>query len=517
MSSLVLVTSKSKHSHPIPFVVLGTVALLIYSIATADPELRHQGMWPMTFEICVWAISMVVVVSRDPLKSIRISNPCILFLLWSAGYLVYPSIIWYQGKPIIYAYYLTTSIGLLAVWFHGLFILGFVSAYLLLAWHCEQSYLGLENWVFPPRRLLYLIASVPLVLIIFWYYVTYGTLLPTVSYDEVWLAVQSYAQLTRSQGGLAYLWVQIVSKVVYYPLVIQGVAGALILIHTVISGKRDTLPLAFLVTLVILSLIFSTGARSSSIIPIVISLIFCDMFGIRMKYWRFVCCLAIGLCVFQAYGYIRTHNSANFGRTLEEGYKEYSEDEVALSEFNGQFGKESAALAIFENTRDGIDYWINSLAEVIPGQILPSKYQYQTTTALLAIAIMGDKIAEAGGGVAGASIGDGYRFYGAPGVFILAAFFGATFGYLHRWISKVCKSSRIPHVYKVAVIAGFYGLIFNVIRAGLDNFLSSLVYNFALPCLMLKFWFSFHGSKDGLPPASSSISCDEPNSPRLPA
>jgi hypothetical protein len=83
---------------------------------------------------------------------------------------------------------------------------------------------------------------------------------------------------------------------------------------------------------------------------------------------------------------------------------------------------------------EGINYLINSVARMLPLQILPEKRFLLSTSEALGLAVYGSRAAMKGRGTAGAMVVDGYRFAGAAGVALLGAMI-MLLALIHNWFT----------------------------------------------------------------------------------
>jgi hypothetical protein len=199
---------------------------LLYVQGTADPgALRAAGL-ALVLQILTWTVAMALLAKRSG-NSIRLSDPGVLVLAMAALYLIYPSIVWMKTQTIAGVSITYETASLLFV-LHSLFIIAFTAGYICIAprWRTHVTLdIGRppsgRSWLLIPAGILFVGIATRLV--------SGGGLFPTTNYGSNWSALQAGILSSRSRGGLGYILTQINSKTYFYPWVIQGVAGGLML------------------------------------------------------------------------------------------------------------------------------------------------------------------------------------------------------------------------------------------------------------------------------------------------
>jgi hypothetical protein len=213
-------------SGTVPYLIVGAAASLLYIQGTADPgALRAAGL-ALVLQILTWTVAMALLAKRSG-NSIRLSDPGVLVLAMAALYLIYPSIVWMKTQTIAGVSITYETASLLFV-LHSLFIIAFTAGYICIAprWRTHVTLdIGRppsgRSWLLIPAGILFVGIATRLV--------SGGGLFPTTNYGSNWSALQAGILSSRSRGGLGYILTQINSKTYFYPWVIQGVAGGLML------------------------------------------------------------------------------------------------------------------------------------------------------------------------------------------------------------------------------------------------------------------------------------------------
>jgi len=469
------------------WVILASVALYGYALGRADTALLEPGAVAMAFQIACWAIALILLARRHPLGQLRISDPGVLAMLWSAMYFIYPSVVWFQGGRIPDSVALTTESGVLLFWLHGLFMLGFVIGYLLLTRTLGRRAVKLDTTHLPSGKWMYLLWFLPFIWAILVRLMSGGGLLPEATYGEMWYGLHADIQRARAAGGLAYLWVQINSKIYFYPPLVQSIGGGLLLVHALQAKKGQLQALLLLLGGIAAILFFGSGGRSGMMI-VLIAFAFADFLCGPLP-WRYaVAAGLLGLVLMGFMGIFRTFINLGLQRGVQMTIETFSAGQTPglLPEFTSMLGKEALAIRLFgDQGIQGPIYLVWSVLQLVPSQLLPYKFEWYATSDILAGEMLRDAAA-LGGGTAGAMIGDGYRLGGVWGVPVLAALLGAIFGLAQRWLhAGVRWGIQGPVLLKVALLAGLYGWTFNIIRADLSVLLYTLLYNVVIPWLVL--------------------------------
>jgi hypothetical protein len=478
--------TKSPHFATILSIVGGGLAIFLYSCYTADPEFLRAAEGAMAFQVGAWTLALVMCVWMSPGKDLRISDPAVLVLGWTTLYFLYPTIFWLQGnvsKPLWLASNVGTSSAVFLMWLHGLFILGFISSYLFF-WNRSPVFPQPANIKVLPRGwLLYLLPfSLPILETLIRFSTT-GVLFPTLTHGEG--ADQVYQAVTAAQakGGLLQLWEQIFYKFGYFALVIQGAGIGLILAHTVYSRRNLARNLLILGGGLLLSILLGGGERSSYITAYLIGLIIADLLVGPIAWRHLIVALGLVFLFFEFFGIFRNLRDQGYEYAFYQAWEELSLSGFDLPEFLGMLGKEAIGINVFK-WPEGLNYLVDTCLRLIPSQIYPEKFALTTTVEVLGREIYG-KLYERGMGVGGAMIVDGWRFCRTLGVPLLGALIGVIYALAQNWLSKDSRTRmKGPVLFKLVLVAGFYGASYQALRMELFDYVSGFLYFIFLPWIV---------------------------------
>jgi|Deesub1362B_J571_1020462.scaffolds.fasta_scaffold04907_1 hypothetical protein len=466
------------------------ILILAYSLSTATPELGPEIWLPHAFQIACWAFAWFLLVQRS--KGFpRFSDPAVLLLLWSGMYFIYPSVVWIGGGYIPTGRETTNANVAFVFWLHGLFILGFIVGHLLIRKRTNWSVPKLDLQRLPSGWGIYLILLAPLLFESFVRLISGQGLLPKQTYGEKWYGMYENIRAAQSAGGVAYLVLQIKSKLYFFPILIQGIGAGLIIAHSVQQRKNYFRNTIFLLTGTVLMLLLGSGGRSSVMIILIIGLIFADLTAGPLR-WRYLVFLFLLMAIlFQSFRYYRAVNYLGFNSAFEivkENIFNRPGGVANLDEFTGMLGKETFGIWIFQGKKkEGLLYLAQNILAPLPKQILPLSLQEKPTNQILSTELLGE-LALAGAGVAGAIIVDGYRLAGVPGIPILAAILGLIFAVAQNWLTKgVPRGAKGPMLLKIILIAGLYGCLYNLIRSSFGTIITMLFYWVCMPWILVNF------------------------------
>jgi len=481
-------TESSQSATILSIVGVGLV-IFLYSCYTADPDFLSVTEGALAFQVGAWTLALVMCVWTSPGKDLRISDPAVLVLGWSAIYLFYPTIFWLQGnvsQQIFFSKYLSpSSVGFL-MWLHGLFILGFISGYLIFLNRSPVFPQPVNIKVLPQGWLLYLLPFSLLILEALIRFGTTGQFFPVVTRGEGADQVYQTAAAAQAQGGLLKIWVQISSKMGYYLMIMQGAGIGLIITHTLYSRRKLTRNLLILGAGFLLSLFLGGGERSAYIIPFVIGLIIADLLIGPISWVRLAVVFGLFFLVFEFFGIFRNLRDLGYEYALYRSWEDLTTISLAqfeLPEFLGMLGKEVLGIEVYRSP-EGLRYLVDSCLLLIPSQILPEKTAISTTTEVLSREIYG-KFYERGLAAGGSMIVDGWRFYQTFGVLLLGALIGLSYALTQNWLSKDSRTRmQGPVLFKLALVAGFYGFSFYAFRSDLFSYGFWFVYFLFFPWIL---------------------------------
>jgi hypothetical protein len=476
-----------RFSGTILYLIAGAAALWLYILGTAGPEAFKASGLALLLQISTWTVAMALMAKRSG-NSIRLSDPGVLVLAMAALYLIYPSVVWMKTQTLVGVSITYETASLLFV-LHSLFIIAFAASYICIApRRRNQVKLDLgrlpsgSSWLLIPAGILVVNIAIRLA--------GGGSLFPTTNYGTNWYELQAEILASRSQGGLGYILTQISSKTYFYPWVIQGVAGGLMLARAIALRKRTHLTLLLLGALAAAVVLFGDGGRSPGLIIMIITLVFADLVVGPLSLKLVALVVLAALFGFVLLGYYREVRDLGVGEATRVAYESVGENTEAdnAGEFTGMLAKEALVLELFEGEpKEGFQYLWQSALGLVPSQLVPQKLQWSSTAAILAQRLLGSSAAAMGSGVAGTMIGDGYRFAGVAGVPILACLLGAIMGTVHRWLFGMKTRGSNLTFLKAMLVCGFYGFTFGVLRNSLGETFVYIVYGIVIPYWFLTF------------------------------
>jgi len=475
------------------FIIGGSILIFAYSLSTAAPDLGSDIWIPHAFQIACWTFAWILVVRRRR-GGARFSDPAVLVLLWSGMYFIYPSVIWIQGGYIPTGREATNTNVMLVFWLHGLFILGFFAGHLLARKRTSWRIPKVDIQRLPSGWLIYLVWLLPLAFEVLLRFAGGQGILPQKTYGEEWYGMYKNIRAAQASGGVAYLMLQVKSKLYFFPILIQGIGAGLIIAHPIQKRKNYLKNTVFLLVGTALMLMLGSGGRSSVMMVLIIGLIFADLTVGPLR-WRYLVILFLFMAIsFQFFRYYRTVRNLGLDSALEfvkEKMIEQPEGSANIGEFTRMLGKETLGIDIFKSkANEGVLFVTQNILAPLPGQILPPSLKETPTNQILSESFFGS-LASVGAGVAGAITVDGYRLAKVPGVPILGAILGLILALAQNWLMKGLPAvTKGPVLLKIVLIAGLYGWSFNLIRASLGNITTVIFYWVAMPWIMIKFILS---------------------------
>lgn len=475
-------------SRRLAYALIGVVVFAVLCGAFLPASAERLGpVWiSMTFQTLAWAFCMALVVRRDPSSVPRFSDPGVLIQLAFFLYFLYPSVEWCHNRILPYSRGVDIPPETVDTlfWLHGLFMLVIIGAYSLAAGRKTPFRIQLNRRSFPSAWIWYLTPMLPLAFECLSRIGTGGSLLADSSYSERWVSLHSRVAEARYVGGAGYLLEQIFSKLEYFLIIAQGIGGGLLLVRAAARRKHQFATLIAIAGVTGLQLLVVSGARSPFLISFLISLALADyLVGLSWRHAGPI--LLVGLLAFEFLGYYRMFIEGSVAERISNAYSYIAatkESEISV-EFGAMLPKETVALRLFADSREGVQYFVRSLLGVMPAQLIAEKASWQSTQRLLSDEMIGAESA-AGGGVAGTAIGDGYRFLGVFGIVISAAILGAMFGFAQRWVNTDIRRYQGPVLLKAALCASLCGFAYTVVRSGLDEIFPFFCYYLLIPWLL---------------------------------
>ncbi len=469
-----------------------------YVLSTGEQNGLSAGL-AIGFQMLSWTGALLVLIQRDPRRQLRISDPGFLLLFWSGVYLVFPSIVWYQGGAIPFSKYMDNELSVELIWLHSLCILGFSVGYLSI----RPPVIGERpkvdiNFLPSGYFLIFLLSLAPLVVTVLIRLFSEGRILPDAAYGESWSILHSEVTTARGAGGLNFIWAQIKSKIYFYPTLVEGVGLGLLLSRA--FGQRRYLKrtLLFVGIVILGELIIGGGGRSNVIMGFLIGLILADLLVGPIPWQYLVGLFVVGSVMFDFIGFFRIHQRLPVFTALTHAVDSYlSPDAVRFREFTVMLPKESYMIWLVRNERgiEGVSYFVQNITAVIPSQLLPQKLSWEWTRDIISRQFLGSGYYDGGGGVAGTIIGGGYRFAGALGVFLIAAFVGLLLGVVQRWgLSKSSNGKKVS-LLQLCLLAGFLSWTFDAVRSDFGSLVIRLVYGIVVPWYIVPVVLSGSGRK----------------------
>jgi hypothetical protein len=437
------------------------------------------------FQIFCWSIGFLLITQSNEGQSLRLCDPGPLLFGIFLIYGVYPSLIWCSLQTLPYNVALTLNDGSLLFILHGLYYLGIALGYRLL--RSERPASLSSNSIPLPSSVPLLAVGMSVVLFALILRVASGGgLVPNVNYGTNWFAFQQKVSSARTEGGGSYLLVQLISRTSIYPPVILGVGFGLLLAKA-LRGKRYLFRNIALITLLAtVFYVFGDGGRSPVIFSMLAMIFFADAIAGPLRLRYFIPVIAVLLLGFVFAGYFRQYREFGLVGAFRQGNSDFQNSAVqdSTGEFTSMLAKESTIIDIYRTKApEGINYLIESVVSLVPSQLIPNKVDYETTALMLSREYLRSS-ADEGAGVAGASIGDGYRFGGVIGVPVLGCLFGMIIGLVQRWSFRGnAHGPYRPVLLRIALAAWFFSMAFVVIRASLGEMIVYAFYMVLLPWL----------------------------------
>lgn len=461
-------------------------ALFAYSYTQGFQDRVDGTYGPMAFQLAAWAVATSISVIR--VGSFRVSEPILLFQIFALLYFIYPSIMWTLGRNPAYV---VADPGAASFVFllHGVFDLAFVGAFCSTSAPSKIRNQQVAPHVLPNAWPLFLIPVVPVVWEVFTRVLAGGSILPNASYAENWFMLTERINAARGAGGALYLIAQFYSKLQYYLVMMQGVGAGILLVRARVTRKGEARALIMIAGVLGASLLLGIGARHYVLTSLVIAFVTADLLARPVSLRLLIPVLGSAMILFEFYGYYRVQREGGLQERVALAYNDLTSPastEVMVDEFGLMLSKEILCVQLFANNHVGPAYLLQLLLSGVPSQILPEKLNWTHTYDILDNTMLGHQ-AELGAGVAGTSIGDGYRFGGVGGVISVGIVLGFIYGKMERILNSGFRPQiEGPPLLKVFLIAGNYGLLFGAFRNDLEDAVLTLMYYFLGPLIVLR-------------------------------
>jgi oligosaccharide repeat unit polymerase len=448
-------------------------AAVVYAVTGPRSDLFPSVAAGLLFQQMAWVIAVCIASAPDVP---RLRNPATVVLALAIPYFLYPGMLWCRtGRLPFLGVVQPSSVSRVFV-AHGLFMLALALAYRLTRRSGRSG--RTTHGTMPSAWPLVSIALTFIGVSILVRMLSGGGILPNQSYGDEWNDIALGVASARNSGGVGYVFVQIMSKVNLYPIMLLGVAITLLLGK---FGRRLKGQLGVLLAcgaLTISTTWLMSGARSPAIIVFLIAVIYADMIGVRLRWSVLLPGVVVMTVLFGFLGYMRVYRDLSIIDAASNAYTEMmsGSEEQNAGEFAGMLSKEIVAKEMYaDQPPAGFQYIFESVLAVVPSQLLPSKLNWEQTNQTLSNRFLGGSTT-GGGGVAGTMIGDCYRFAGSYGVIILPAILGFILATVERWTYKGGASMM-----KLALAASFYSMSFMFIRGSLGEVIVNCVYGVIVP------------------------------------
>lgn len=469
------------------YIAVIALASLAYVVLFSDTDVLMVAGKGMIVQITVWTAATVWIVRRNG-NFLRFSEPAAIVLMFAFLYLIYPSMLWMRTGTLAFGVSMDLQTASSLFFLHALFLTGFSVAYVLAAAEAlPRGDLVVAQW--PTGHLLFATAICVFMIAVGVRVATGGGLIPNANYSEMWFEGQGNVLRSRSVGGGNYILAQLGSKTYMYPWIVQGVGGGLILARALRRGRGEMAATLLVALFAAAIAVLGSGARSPAVIVMLITFAFADFVAGPVPLRLTVPLIIVGALGFMFLGYFRAYRNLGVEEAIRVAHETFSDNsEVSnAGEFTGMLAKEAAVFEMFKDgPREGPTYFWRSVLDLLPSQVAPQKLSWVATSDLLSEKFLGTAMAAAGAGVAGTTIGDGYRSGGPIGVLSLGAVLGALLGCVQRWLTREFREKNTGSAFlKYALVAGYYGFTFCFVRSPLSEALMYLVYGLAVPYIVL--------------------------------
>jgi len=489
----IFVLTKGQWSRII-FIFVVVSLLLCYFYLSLEIYIEDPIFVGMTFQLLSFFV-VLILLQNSHSERLTVGNLGLLFSLVCLCYLLFPSIIWFtkNGINIPYGDYVTDEIGALLCWLHGLYILAFVTGYLILD-RPSQKIRTFGRIQIPPGFLLLIVTVVVLVLIvIIRQAMSTGQIL--LQQDRGASTLESYEAGIKSiqMGGLRLLFHQFLNKLTEFNFLFIGIGIGLVYAKNASKKLRSLFLLIIVVFATSLFVVFTGGGRGPGLIAMLMGLIFFDyiMGPVRWRYLFVLLLIGVVGAEFIAYARFLTGDSHN---TLGDWVSYWMDTGDKFFELTVMFGKEAVVVSEVKSTGEswGLTYFAQILLKIIPQQIMPLKAQFPSVSEWLSNLLLSADTIERGSGLAGTAIGEGYLVAGVPGVAIIGGVTGIILGIVQRWLLG-SNDTRLWQLIPLVYVAG--NLLF-VLRSDLYALMNTMILG------VLPLWLFLRSISRWLGPAS---------------
>jgi hypothetical protein len=484
-----------------PLGLAALVVLLVLGIAYiayGTQDNRALGLTAVLAEYMVWVGLLAVAMLRSPGAVLRVSDPYLMLLGMGFNFLVNPGIMWLHGADLEHQWFELGRIRMdIFVQLQGLHVMFMVALSLLyFAIAPRHRFVPLTqdpNARLPDGRPWIALGLLPFLLGVAQRIISTGSFSATQNYGDIW--TNDYAALTavQAEGGSALVAAQFLGKVWFLPWLAVGIGEGLLLAKLLRDRRR--LPLVFFALQAPVLLMLNSGGRSVIAAPFLIAIVVADVLAGPLR-WRWVLSIgAVALLGLNFFGVYRAYRERDFGEAFalaNEGFGTVSRSESLSAEGPIMLLKEHFAVAWTDanNYSRGVSYFSESILSLLPQQLVPEKLRYMNTATFLSREFLG-RAAEAGAGIAGAIIADGYMIGRELGVIVLGAVLGAIAGAITRALSLgSARSDGRPMLWQVVLLASWSMQGIPFFRNDLAVIVSQLGSVLFIPVVLFALWVS---------------------------
>lgn len=216
MANLLRLTRR-QFRQKIILVIVATFLLWGYCVVAIDPSIGLSCLVGMSFQLFAFAIGWLILMQKDPSGRLTFGNLGFLYTVVCIGYFLFPSVLWFTGSNIRIQYgaYVTSEIGNLLLWLHGLYFLAFATFYAIASLPIPNLKIFHRNQVPSGRRLsiVVFVLSVVLISIVFLQQIlSTGELLPQRWREAAVLEAYEAGVTAVQSGGLSLILYQILES-----------------------------------------------------------------------------------------------------------------------------------------------------------------------------------------------------------------------------------------------------------------------------------------------------------------
>ena len=440
-------------------VIVATFLLWGYCVVAIDSSIGLSCLVGMSFQLFAFAIGWLILMQKDPSGRLTFGNLGFLYTVVCIGYLVFPSVLWLTGSHIRiqYGVYVTSEIGNLLLWLHGLYFLAFAIFYAIASLSIPNLKIFYRNQVPFGHRLPIVVFVLFVVLISIFFLqqvLSTGEILPQRGREVAVLEAHEAGVTAVQSGGLSLILYQILNRLRGFVFAFLGIGFGLIYVK---YASRNVYSLLVLIPILLIAgfvVVFTGGGRGSGVIAVLIGVVLVDYLSGPLRWRHLAVLLVIGLIGSEFLGYARFQSTTDRLFSLPDWLSYWMDTEDKFFEQTAMFGKEAVVVSVVNSTGEtwGPAYFIQALLKILPQQIVPFKAEIPSVASRLVTILLGPET-ERGAGLAGTAIGEGYFIGGVPGVVVLGGISGLILGLIQRWLMGK-NYTRVWHLIPLLYLAG---------------------------------------------------------------